>query len=440
MRQPGRRSRDCSGCSAWRTSLCPLRIGGETADSTYWPKANDRLPSKAYVVNRDYFAKLGQLARATPLSLIVDLNLAAQSPQMAQTVGRALRRWLPPSSVGGFEIGNEPDLYHAGYVGTMNISPGDGSPFRLGARLQRQRLRRRLRALRPRRSRDLAERALRRPRAVQRTNRLCAPRLAHAGDVDAHAPPLRVQHAGGVFSPNYPTQAKYLSAADTRGFAAKNRWFVSLARQAGIPVKVTEINDAVGDAPGLTNSFATALWGANTLFDLLAEGMGGVNVHLRLKYLNSPVTASLIRRADRQPALLRDAARDAHPRSRGEPHARGDDRRTSGPFRLGGPRQLGDDARLARQREPKRRHRQEPDSGRRDRHGHAFDRLVPERDDRPAVRGPITQLRRSMDRRLARRARPQLTRRLRGHCSPLQRRAAHRAAVMAGGRGLRLCA
>ena len=269
-----------------------LRLGGETADSTYWPIANERLPSKAYVVNRDYFVTLGQLARATRLSLSVDLNLAAQSPQMAQTVGRALRRWLPPTSVAGFEIGNEPDLYHSGYVGTMNISPGVGSPFdwALGYSANAY-------------AGDFARYA--------RALRAIWPNVRYAGPEQCSAQTDYVLHAlhtramsmltlhryefntrGGLFSPNYPTQAKYLSAADTRGFAAKNRWFVSLARQAGIPVKVTEINDAVGDAPGLTNSFATALWGANTLFDLLAEGMDGVNVHLRLKYLNSPVTAS----------------------------------------------------------------------------------------------------------------------------------------------------
>ena len=57
-----------------------LRLGGETADSTYWPTTTSQLPSKAYVANSDYFATLGQLARATPLSLMVDLNLAARSP------------------------------------------------------------------------------------------------------------------------------------------------------------------------------------------------------------------------------------------------------------------------------------------------------------------------------------------------------------------------
>ena len=290
------------------------------------------------MVNRDYFVTLGRLARATPLSLMVDLNLPAQSPQMAQTVGRALRRWLPPASVAGFEIGNEPDLYHAGYVGTMNISPGDGSPFdwALGYSANAY-------------AGDFARYA--------RALRAIWPNVRYAGPEQCSAQTDYVLHAlhtgamsmltlhryefntrGGLFSPNYPTQAKYLSAADTRGFAAKNRWFVSLARQAGIPVKVTEINDAVGDAPGLTNSFATALWGANTLFDLLAEGMDGVERPSPPEVPQLTGDRVVIRRADRQPALLRDAARDAHPRSRGEPHARRDNRRTSGPVRLGGPR------------------------------------------------------------------------------------------------------
>ena len=269
-----------------------LRIGGETADSTYWPTTTSRLPSKAYVANSDYFATLGQLARATPLSLMVDLNLAARSPAMAQTVGRALRRWLPPASVGGFEIGNEPDLYQAGYVGTMHISPGDGSPFDWALGYDANAY-----------AGDFA-RYVRAVRSVWPNVRYAGPAQC-SGQTDYVLATLRTRTMStltlhryefnaraGLFSPNYPTQAKYLSAADSRGFAAKDRWFVSTAHQAGIPVKLTEFSAAVGEAPGLTNSFATALWGANTLFDLLAQGMDGVNVHLRLKYLNSPVTAS----------------------------------------------------------------------------------------------------------------------------------------------------
>jgi hypothetical protein len=268
-----------------------LRIGGETADSTYWPAAGSQVPSKAYVVGGDYFATLAQLARATPLRLMVDLNLVAQSPQMAQTVARALRRWLPPSSVAGFEIGNEPDLYHAGLVGTMNISPGDGSPFDWALEYSASAY-----------AGDFA-RYVRALRSIWPNVRYAGPAQC-SGQTDYVLDTLRTRAMsmltlhryqfntrGGIFSPNYPTQAKYLSAADARGFAAKNRWFVGIARQAGIPVKVTEFNDAVGEAPGLTNSYVTALWGANTLFDLLAEGTDGVSVHLRLKYLNSPVTA-----------------------------------------------------------------------------------------------------------------------------------------------------
>jgi hypothetical protein len=269
-----------------------LRIGGETADSTYWPSAARHLPSKAYVVNDDYFARLGRLARATPLRLLVDLNLVARAPQMAQAVGRALRRWLPRSSVGGFEIGNEPDIYPAGYVGTMNIKPGDASPFDWALSYNSQ---------------DYASDFARYARAV----RSVWPDVRYGGPAECSGatdyvlPTLRTHALSiltlhryefntrtGLFYPTYPTLAKYLNPIASWTFAARDRRFISLAKQAGIPVRVTEFSAAVGDAPGLTNSFATALWGANTLFAQLSEGIDGVNVHLRLKYLNSPVTAS----------------------------------------------------------------------------------------------------------------------------------------------------
>ena len=107
----------------------PLRLGGETADDTYWPGPNQKIPQNTYVVHDDYFTRLGQLARATPLSLLFDLNLAARSPQLAQAVGRELHRTVPRSSVTGFEIGNEPDLYVIGLVGNRFVKRGGAGPF-----------------------------------------------------------------------------------------------------------------------------------------------------------------------------------------------------------------------------------------------------------------------------------------------------------------------
>ncbi len=182
------------------------------------------------------------------------------------------------------------------------------------------------------------------PRAGRFIHRMCS----RGGVLTLHRYEFNTRT--GLFYPTYPTLAKYLNPIASWTFAARDRRFISLAKQAGVPVKVTEFSAAVGEAPGLTNSFATALWGANTLFAQLSEGIDGVNVHLRLKHLNSPVTASPSGGLTVNRSLLRDAARHPHARPRRHADARRVDRPDQRPLRLGGPRQPADDARAARPR------------------------------------------------------------------------------------------
>jgi hypothetical protein len=97
----------------------------------------------------------------------------------------------------------------------------------------------------------------------------------------------------GPTGPTYPSLGQYLSPAASRRFAAENGRFVAIARRARVPLRLTEFGSAVcGGRDGLTNTFATALWGSETIFDLLADGIDGVNVHLRQIYPNSALNPS----------------------------------------------------------------------------------------------------------------------------------------------------
>ena len=241
----------------------------------------------------DYFAQLGQLARATPLSLLFDLNLAARSPQMAQAVGRELQRTVPRSSVTGFEIGNEPDLYVIGLVGNRFIKRGGDSPFQW--------------ALKYRASAYGSDFA----RYVSALQTVW-PHVSYAGPSQASGRTDFARHAlstgklsmltvhryqfNACLGPTgltYPSQAKYLSGTASRVFAAASQSLVSLAHRAGLPLRVTEFGSAIcGGRAGVTNTYATALWAADTIFNLMAQGVDGVNVHLRESYPNSALNAS----------------------------------------------------------------------------------------------------------------------------------------------------
>ncbi len=64
---------------------------------------------------------------------------------------------------------------------------------------------------------------------------------------------------------------------------------VDAAHAAGLPFRLTELNSLdCGGRPGISNAFATALWAPAALFDLMQEGVDGVNVHLRANTINAP--------------------------------------------------------------------------------------------------------------------------------------------------------
>lgn len=63
---------------------------------------------------------------------------------------------------------------------------------------------------------------------------------------------------------------------------------VRLAHRAGLPFRLTELNSVTcGGVEGVSDTFATALWAPDTLFELLRAGVDGVNVHVRPYTINA---------------------------------------------------------------------------------------------------------------------------------------------------------
>lgn len=114
-----------------------LRVGGESADSTVWGPNSARWIPPAYSqghpfqIDQAWMSRLAAVVRAARLKVMLDLNLAAHSPRMAQVVVSAARRTLPTGSLSDFEIGNEPDLYQVGLVGLTHTVPGGTNQWAL---------------------------------------------------------------------------------------------------------------------------------------------------------------------------------------------------------------------------------------------------------------------------------------------------------------------
>jgi len=89
-----------------------LRIGGKSADDTYWntPTAAGA-PPWLTEVGQAWLQPLGALVRRDGFHVMLDLNLAVHAPQMAASFAQAAVKALPAGALAGLAIGNEPDLY-----------------------------------------------------------------------------------------------------------------------------------------------------------------------------------------------------------------------------------------------------------------------------------------------------------------------------------------
>jgi hypothetical protein len=87
---------------------------------------------------------------------------------------------------------------------------------------------------------------------------------------------------------SYPTIGRVLSELATAGMAQSLRPAVMLAHRAGLPFQMTELNSVTcGGLAGVSDSFATALWAPDALFELMRVGVAGVDIHVRARAINA---------------------------------------------------------------------------------------------------------------------------------------------------------
>jgi hypothetical protein len=266
-----------------------LRIGGQSADTTYWTPGFT-VPAHAITIDSTYMQNLGQLAGEVPLSVMFDLNLAAHSPSMAEThspsmaetVATAAVNALPAGALSALEVGNEPDLYRtltfpnqpwAANYGPSNYAI-DYSSY----------------------APALASAAPGVP--------LAGPSLAGLGQdwfgalltadrpnvglLTGHRYPFSACATPGT--PQYPSITGQLSNQAAAGLANSARAAVATAHQAGLPFRLDELGSAsCTGIYGVSDTFATVLWASDVLFNMLAVGVDGVNVHTRYNTSNTPI-------------------------------------------------------------------------------------------------------------------------------------------------------
>lgn len=271
-----------------------LRIGGDSANSTFWaPRVTGR-PRWVFGLNTAWLRRTSVLVRRAGLGLILDLNLITGSPSSAARWARAAENGLPRGSIVGLEIGNEPDGYGrrnllatvsgtrlpAKFLGKQLSSDGYAEAFRSYATA--------LAPVAP--NVPLAGPALENPvRNLGWISTLVAGPHRALGIVTAHQ--YLFSACARRRSPSYPTIARLLSEHATAAMAHRIRAAVRVAHRAGLRFRLTELNSvSCGGVRGVSDAFATALWAPNALFELLGAGVDGVDLHVRTNAVNAAFT------------------------------------------------------------------------------------------------------------------------------------------------------
>jgi Glycosyl hydrolase family 79 C-terminal beta domain len=250
-----------------------LRIGGDSTDWTWWPVAGMTEPGGVnYTLTPDYVSVLHSLAATLSAKLILGINLEADSATVASAEAKALVDGVGAAQVEGLELGNEPELYgsftwgrsgHKGRPHGYDFADYNQDIARIGDPLTMA---------------PLAGPATGAPKWFPYLGQFLSshPRVAIA---TLHRYPLQLCYVRPS-EPNYPTIANLLSARSSAGEADSVIPSLKTARAHGVPLRIDEMNTiSCGVDSGVAQSFASALWALDAVFQMARVGVNGVNIH-----------------------------------------------------------------------------------------------------------------------------------------------------------------
>jgi Glycosyl hydrolase family 79 C-terminal beta domain len=263
-----------------------VRIGGNSTDESWW---NPTLRSRPLGIKNDITNNtLDNLTESTPTNgsrLILGLNLGQNNPALAKEFAQAAQAGIPSGKIDLFEVGNEPDIFashpsysdsltgqtvfvrpsgysFANYLGEFDTFAtaleGLSQPVPLGGPVFTTSVYGWMQYL---------------PSFLAAQ----APRLK---TVTYHRYPLSACSWSTPGSATDPTIANLLADKSAQGLAQAVAPFVTQASSYGKPLRITEINSvSCGGKDSVSNSFASALWATDVMFNLAQAGVVGVNFH-----------------------------------------------------------------------------------------------------------------------------------------------------------------
>jgi len=243
-----------------------VRIGGNTADFASWsPEGQAVSAPKATVINRSVLADLGEFLHAIGWKLIWNLNLGSGSAESAAEEAIAVAAAAEDRLL-CFQIGNEPDLFARS--GHRAESYGYPEYHREFARFVSV-LRKRLPDV-PIGGPDVA-------RAMQWASWFAADEAQSIKLLTAHYYRASQRQPAANFDSLLHADPQFLS---------RIRELRAVSRRYQVPYRLTEVNSfSGGGKPGLSDTFASALWALDLLFTLSFYEAAGLNLETGINQL-----------------------------------------------------------------------------------------------------------------------------------------------------------
>ncbi|MHB8658101.1 MAG: glycosyl hydrolase family 79 C-terminal domain-containing protein [Solirubrobacteraceae bacterium] len=254
-----------------------LRIGGDSTDATWWPVRGEIPPGGInYSLSPDFMRTTRALAQDSGAKLILGINLAADRPALAAQEARAILAGVGRRYIKALEIGNEPDVYtefpwYRGRLGNVAFARPANYAF-ADYRSDFDRWRSALPEV------PLAGPAFAGLDWLSHLDTLLS-REPAIRIVTFHRYPLR-GCVSDPASPSYASIPNLLADSSSAGLAQQVAPYVALAHARGVPFRLDELNSAACTGrSGVSDTFASALWVLDTLFNLSAVGVDGINLH-----------------------------------------------------------------------------------------------------------------------------------------------------------------
>jgi hypothetical protein len=245
-----------------------VRIGGNSEDDSWWnPTGLARPAGVSFDITNADLATLGDLQSQVGSEIVLGLNLLLGDANNAAALVTAANAAVPKNGIAAFELGNEPDVFASDGHRPASY---DWAAYLAEMRAFRDGVAARLPSPPPFQWPAIARRDWLPDLATQIPSE-----VARTALVTTHTYPYSV--CGGL---NPPAPSALLNAFATVQLVSDYAVVAKAAHDAGAPYRMGELNSvSCGGAPGVSDVYAAALWGADICMQLAGVGADGVNFH-----------------------------------------------------------------------------------------------------------------------------------------------------------------